>query len=236
MIEWHPDFTLIFNSFIKQCYYITIDSIHLPILPFQFCGWSDASEPMDYFKISQRSRRRQWHPTPVLLTGKSHGWRSLVGCSPRGRKESDTTEQLHFHFSLSCIGEGNGNPLQCSCLENPRDSGAWWAAVYGVAQSRTRLKRLSITKEYHIKFRFFKSLWRNQTFILIFTPSQNPYRNKNVKSIDMKRVGEEIITDELSINFKHRKTDEWLNDLTGKKKLKFKSIVLKANKIFQIQA
>ena len=82
-------------------------------------------------------------PTPVLLTGKSHGWRSLVGCSPRGRKESDTTEQLHFHFSLSCIGEGNGNPLQCSCLENPRDSGAWWAAVYGVAQSRTRLKRLS---------------------------------------------------------------------------------------------
>ena len=53
------------------------------------------------------------------------------------------TEQLHFHFSLSCIGEGNGNPLQCSCLDNPRDGGAWWAAVYGVAQSRTRLKRLS---------------------------------------------------------------------------------------------
>ena len=53
------------------------------------------------------------------------------------------TEQLHFHFSLSCIGEGNGNPLQCSCLENPRDGGAWWAAVYGVAQSQTRLKRLS---------------------------------------------------------------------------------------------
>ena len=53
------------------------------------------------------------------------------------------TERLHFHFSLSCTGEGNGNPLQCSCLENPRDGGAWWAAVYGVAQSRTRLKRLS---------------------------------------------------------------------------------------------
>ena len=53
------------------------------------------------------------------------------------------TERLHFHFSLSCIGEGNGNPLQCSCLENPRDGGAWWAAVSGVAQSRTRLKRLS---------------------------------------------------------------------------------------------
>ena len=87
--------------------------------------------------------RRQWHPTPVLLLGKSHGQRSLVGCSPWGRQESDMTERLPFHFSLSCTGEGNGNPLQCSCLENPRDGGAWWAAVYGVAQSRTRLKRLS---------------------------------------------------------------------------------------------
>ena len=89
------------------------------------------------------SWRRQWHPTPVLLPGISHGWRSLVGCSPWGRTESDTTERLHFHFSLSCIGEGNGNPFQCSCLENPGDGGAWWAAIYGVAQSRTRLKRLS---------------------------------------------------------------------------------------------
>ena len=60
-----------------------------------------------------------------------------------GSLESDTTEQLHFHFSLSCIGEGNGNPLQCSCLENARDGEAWWAAIYGVAQSRTQLKRLS---------------------------------------------------------------------------------------------
>ena len=60
-----------------------------------------------------------------------------------GSLELDTTEWLHFHFSLSCIGEGNGNPLQCSCLENPRDGGAWWAAVSGVAQSRTWLKRLS---------------------------------------------------------------------------------------------
>ena len=87
--------------------------------------------------------RRQWHPTPVLLPGKSHGWRSLVGGSPWGRTESDTTEWLHFHFSLSCIGEGNGNPIQCSFLENPRDGEAWWAAVYGVAQSWTRLKWLS---------------------------------------------------------------------------------------------
>ena len=67
----------------------------------------------------------------------------LVGCGPWGHEESDTTEQLHFHFSLSCIGEGNGNPLQRSWLENPRDGGGWWAAVYGVAQSQTRLKRLS---------------------------------------------------------------------------------------------
>ena len=87
--------------------------------------------------------RRQWQPTPVLLPGRSHGQRSLVGCSPWGREESEATGRLHFHFSLSCIGEENGNPLQCSCLENPRDGGALWAAVYGVAQSRTRLKRLS---------------------------------------------------------------------------------------------
>ena len=83
------------------------------------------------------SQRRQWHPTPVLLPGKSHGWRSLEGCSPWGHGGLDTTEQLHFHFSLSCIGEGNGNPLQCSCLENPRDRGAWWAAVYGVSRTES---------------------------------------------------------------------------------------------------
>ena len=88
-------------------------------------------------------RRRQWQPTPVPLPRKYHGWRSLVGCSPWGRKESDMTEWLPFHFSLSCIGEGNGNPLQCSCLKNPRDGGAWWAAGYGVSQSQTWLKRLS---------------------------------------------------------------------------------------------
>ena len=97
-----------------------------------------------FIKVSSVIRqRRQWHPTPALLPGKSHGRRSLVGCSPWGREESDTTERLHFHFSLSCTGEGNGTPLQCSCLENPRDGGAWWAAVYGVAQNRTRLKWLS---------------------------------------------------------------------------------------------
>ena len=88
--------------------------------------------------------RRQWHPTPVPLPEKSHGGKRRVGCSSK----SDTTEELHFHFSVSCIGEGNGNPLQRSCLENPRDGGAWWAAIYGActlghAQSWTRLKQLS---------------------------------------------------------------------------------------------
>ena len=73
-------------------------------------------------------------PPPGLSPGKSQGRRSLVGCSPRGREESDTTARLHFHFSVSCTGEGHGNPLQCSRLGNPRD---------GVAQSRTRLKGLS---------------------------------------------------------------------------------------------
>ena len=80
----------------------------------------------------------------VLLPGKSHGRRSLVGCSC---EESDMTVRLHFHFSLSCIGEGNGNPLQCSCQENPRDGGAWWATIYGVAQSQNRLSSSSSGKE-----------------------------------------------------------------------------------------
>ena len=93
-----------------------------------------------YWYLWQDWWRRQWQPTPVLLPGKSHGRRSLAGCSPWGHKESDTTESPHIPFSLSCIGEGNGNPLQCSCLENPRDGAAWWASLYGVAQGRTRLK------------------------------------------------------------------------------------------------
>ena len=103
------------------------------------CGSSSLAFRMMYSAY----QRKQWHPTPVLLPGKSHGWRNLVGRGPWGREESNTTERIHFHFSLSCIGEGNGNPLQCSCLESPRDRGAWWAAVYGVAQSRTLLKWLS---------------------------------------------------------------------------------------------
>ena len=112
--------------------------------------------------------RRQWHPTPVLLPGKSHGRRSLVGCRPWGLEESDTTEWLHFHFSLSCIGEGNGNPLQCSCLKNPRDGGAWWAAIYGVAQSWTGLKWLSSSSSSHF-----------QTVLLFFCPHSTYFQAHN---------------------------------------------------------
>ena len=82
-------------------------------------------------------------PHSSTLAWKIPWMEELVGCSPWGSWESDMTKRLHFHFSLSWIGEGNGNPLQCSCLENPRDVGACWAAVYGVAQSQTRLKQLS---------------------------------------------------------------------------------------------
>ena len=87
--------------------------------------------------------RGKWQPTSVFLPGESQGQGSLVDCCPWGRWELDMTQWLHFHFSLSCLGEGNGNPLQCSCLENPRDGRAWKTAVYGVAQGRTWLKWLS---------------------------------------------------------------------------------------------
>ena len=87
-------------------------------------------------------------PHSSTLAWKIPWMRSLVGYSSWGHEESNRTERLHFHFSLSCIGEGNGNPLQCSCLENPRDGGAWWAAVYGVAQSWTRMKQLSSSSSY----------------------------------------------------------------------------------------
>ena len=119
-------------------------------------------------------RRRQWHPTPVLLPGNSHGRRSLVGCSPWGHKESDMTERLHFHFSLSCIGEGNGNPLQCYCLENLRDGEAWWAAIYGVAQSRTRLKQLSssIRLSQRIYISSAQSVSRIQLFVTPWTAAR----------------------------------------------------------------
>ena len=120
--------------------------VHKSLIFWSLCQWllnlwfllndrSSKNELKKEFGIPKQALwRRQWHPTLVLLPGKSHGRRSLVGCSPWGREESDMTERLHFHFSFLSIGEGNGNPLQCSCLENPRD---------GVTQSRTQLKWLS---------------------------------------------------------------------------------------------
>ena len=100
--------------------------------------------------------RRKWPPTPVFLPREPQELRGLVGCRLRGRTESDTTERLHFHFSLSCIEEGNGNPLQCSCLENPSDGRAWWAAVYGVAQIRIQLKWLSSSSKHTLGFKNLK--------------------------------------------------------------------------------
>ena len=122
-------------------------------------------------------RRRRWHPTPVLLPGKSHGWRSLVGCSPWGRWGLDMTEWLYFHFSLSCIGEGNGNPLQCSYLENPRDRVAWWAAVYGVTQSWTRQKRLSSSSSRTYLLYIIKHLYSltNTSHFPLAQPFQPPF-------------------------------------------------------------
>ena len=122
-----------------------ISLLEICSLDYIFFVWLDLkyAKPKHLMGSALTHWRRQWQPTPVLLPGKSHGRRSLVGCSPWGRKELDTTEWLHFHFPLSCIGDRNGNPLQFSYLKNPRDGGAWWAAIYGVAQSGTRLKQLS---------------------------------------------------------------------------------------------
>ena len=140
--------------------------------------------------------RRRWHPTPVLLPGKSHGRRSLVGCSPWGHEELDTTERLPFHFLLSCIGEGNGNPLQSFCLENPRDGGAWWAAVYGVAQSRTRLKRLSSSSsEFYLLVNFLSIPPYHLTgsYLELAIPNTfrditlKPFRKMPIKEMSQKR-------------------------------------------------
>ena len=93
--------------------------------------------------ISHACKEKEMATYSNTLAWKISWQRSLVGYSPWSCEESDTTEWIHLHFSLSCFREGKGNPLQCSCLENPRDGGVWWAAIYGVSQSWTRLKRLS---------------------------------------------------------------------------------------------
>ena len=102
----------------------------------------------------------------------------LVGCSPWGREESDMTEQLPFHFSLSCIGEGNGNPLQRSCLENPRDGGAWWAAIYGVAQGQTRLKWLSSSS---LLYQHLADPWHRVTHAHRHTDTKNCWKQIDKK-------------------------------------------------------
>ena len=129
---------------------------------------------------------------PVLLPGKSHGWRSLVGYSPWGHTESDMTEQLHFHFSLSCTGEGNGDPLQCSCLKNPRDGGAWWAAVYGVAQSRTRLKRLSSSSSSIVNYINAHAKYRQLclcVWVGVFSTHICSFEPLNLKFLKKERLG-----------------------------------------------
>ena len=133
----------------KKNYSIFLSPIYKYILKLVFNVFSVQGrvsglyETIYFQKSISYVQRMQWHLTLALLPGKSHGWRSLVGCSPWGLEELDTTERLHFHSSLSYIGEGNDNPLQHSCLENPRERRDLWAAIYGVAQSWTRLKQLS---------------------------------------------------------------------------------------------
>ena len=111
-VTWHPT---------KSVPNLIGESVSLLPGKSQTLRYLRTQEERNLPKLKAQSGRRQWHPTPVLLPRKSHGRKSLVGCSPWGHSELDTTEGLHFHFSLSCIGEGNGNSLQNSCLENPRD-------------------------------------------------------------------------------------------------------------------
>ena len=153
------------------------------------------------FTINNES---QAYPTPVLLPGKSHGWRSLVGCCPWGRQESDTTERLHFHFSLSCIGEGNGNPLQCSCLENLRDGGAWWASVYGVTQSRTRLKRLSSSSSRMVNIKKAE-LQRIDAFELWYCGRllRVPWTARRSNQSILKEISPEYSLEGLMLNLQH---------------------------------
>ena len=130
MLSFKPTFPLSSFTFIKRLFNSSllsaikvVSSAYLRLLIFLLAILipACASSSPAFHMIYSAYRRKQWQSTPVLLPGKSYGWRSLVGCNPWGCYESDTTERLHFHFSLSRIVKGNGNPLQCSCLENPRD-------------------------------------------------------------------------------------------------------------------
>ena len=111
------------------------------------------------------SRRRRWHPTPVLLSGKSHGQRSLAGLQSMGSRRVGHDWATSLSLFTFLHWRRNGNPLQCSCLENPRERGAWWAAVYGVAQSRTRLKRLSSSSSSALLLILYASIYYSRLFI-----------------------------------------------------------------------
>ena len=109
---------------------------------------SSVCSPVSFIppKLCHANPPREGNVTPLFPWTEEPGGLQSTG-SQRVRQGSDTTERLHFHFSLSCLGEGNGNPLQCSCLENPRDRGAWWAAVYGVGQGRAESDRTEVTQQ-----------------------------------------------------------------------------------------
>ena len=129
---------------------------------------------LEFFCIVYLNKEKAMAPDSGTLAWKIPWTEGLVGYSPWGREESDMTKRLHFHFSLSCIGEGNGNPLQCSCLENPRDGGASWAAVFGVAQSRTRLKRFSSSSSIPNREKYmsyFSISNKNSSWIRVFYQS-----------------------------------------------------------------
>ena len=117
-------------------------------VPVCIRSWAEIrhSAPLETYSLLRGTSKNKW-------TNKNWSMRS------------DTTERLHFHFSLSCVGEGNGNPPQCSCLENPGDGGAWWAAVCRVAQSQTRLKRLSSSSSREKKIRFFLQRWSGKVLL-----------------------------------------------------------------------
>ena len=134
---------------------------------------------------------RQWQPLQYSWLENPMDWRSLVGCSPRGRTESDVTEWLHFHFSLSCIGEGNGNPLQCSCLENPRDGRAWWAVSMGSHRVRHDWSDLAAAAAAVI----WKGslLWRGRCFFN-HQPQHWVWKRKNFYNICLRQKELEIVT------------------------------------------